>query len=196
MMKSSKQLALLCLIIAHLNYTQSSRYEGSTDCDFVRGSYIQLEKNLWEKYVDKATVLSRNERLHKIYNQHFMFIQQYLSKNYDEDDFGVLARFYEWNIIQPDVKSVHVLFKDNFLHRLERDLESNDVDSGSFDERAGLDLAETILTDPLWPVNATMEKIQNNIYNQGLYYKAKSVRATISWKLNLVELKSNKIVFL
>lgn len=176
-MEKLKRIALVCLIVTQLNYAQSSRYEGSTDCDFTRSSYVQLEKNLWEKYVDKLSSLSRNERLHKIFNQHYMFIQQHMDKSYEDDDFSVLAKFYEWNVIQPDVKSIHVLFKDNFRHRLEMDLESNDVDGGSFDERAGLDLAETILTDPLWPVNSTMEKIQNNIYNQGLYYKAKSVRA-------------------
>lgn len=186
MMAKFKQTALLCLIITHLNYVQSSRYEGSTECDFIRSSYVQLEKNLWEKYVNKESSLSRNERLHKIFNQHFMFIQQYMEKNYDDDEFGVLGRFYEWNIIQPDVKSIHVLFKDNFRQRIERDLESNDVDSGSFDERAGLDLAETVLTDPLWPVNATIEKIQNNIYNQGLYYKAKTVRDRITKSLNAI----------
>lgn len=176
-MEKFRRIALVYLVVTQLNYAHSSRYEGSTDCDFTRSSYIQLEKNLWEKYVDKVSSLSRNERLHKIFNQHYMFIQQYMDKSYEDDDFSVLAKFYEWNVIQPDVKSIHILFKDNFRHRLEMDLESNDVDGGSFDERAGLDLAETILTDPLWPVNSTMEKIQNNIYNQGLYYKAKSVRA-------------------
>lgn len=176
-MDKFRRLALLCLIVTHFNAggVQSFRYEGSAECDFARSSYMQMEKNLWDKYVDKvSTSLTRSERLHKIFNQHFMFIQQHINTSFNEGDFGVLSRFYEWNIIQPDVKSIHMLFKDNFLHQLETDLESNDVDG--FNERAGLDLAETILTDPLWPVNATLEKIQNNIYSQGLYYKAKSVR--------------------
>jgi hypothetical protein len=73
------------------------------------------------------------------------------------------------------VKSIHMLFKDHFMHRLELDLNRNDFNSNGFDERANLDLAETVLTDPLWPVNATLEKIQTNIYNQGMYYKAISV---------------------
>lgn len=170
------RLALLCLSITHLKYVNSSRYEGSTDCDFVRSSYVQLEKSLWDKYIDKVSSLSRNERLYKIFNQHYMFIQQHMDQNYDAQDFNVLAKYYEWNIIEPDVKSVHALFKDNFRHRLETELETNDVNGGGFDERASLDLAETVLTDPLWPVNATLDKVQNNIYNQGLYYKAKSVR--------------------
>lgn len=172
-----EKIVLLCLIITYLNCVQSSRYEGSTEYDFARSSYIQMEKSLWDKYVDKVSSLSRSERLYKIFNQHYLFIQQHLDKNYDDQDFNVLARFYEWNIIEPDVKSIHVLFKDNFRHRLDVELETNDVNGSGFDERASLDLAETVLTDPLWPVNNTLEKIQTNIYNQGLYYKAKSVRA-------------------
>lgn len=176
MMEKVGRIALLCLFITYLNCVQSSRYEGSTDCDFVRSSYIQLEQSLWEKYVDKVSLLSRNDRLYKIFNQHYMFIQQHMNTNYDQD-FNILARFYEWNIIESDVKSVHALFKDHFRQRLETELEANGVNGDGFDERASLDLAETVLTDPLWPVNATIEKIQSNIYNQGLYYKAKSVRA-------------------
>lgn len=170
------RLALLCLFVTHLSYVQLSRYEGSTEVDFARSAYVQLEKSLWDKYVDKITSLSLSERLYKIYNQHYMFIQQKMNSNYDDQDFSVLSRFYEWNVIEPDVKSIHVLFKDNFRHRLEVELERNDVQADGFDERAGLDMAETVLTDPLWPVNDTLEKIQNNVYNQGLYYKAKSVR--------------------
>jgi hypothetical protein len=175
-MEKIKRIALLFLVATHLNYVQSSRYEGSTESDFVRSSYIQMEKNLWEKYVDKVSALSRNERLYKIFNNHFMFIKQNMEKGYDEQDFNVLARFYEWNVLEPDVKSIHALFKDNFQHRLDIELETNDVNGEGFDERASLDLAETVLKDPLWPINGTLEKIQTNIYNQGLYYKAKSVR--------------------
>lgn len=177
MMEAFKRIAVLCLFITHSNFVQSSRYEGSTDCDFVRSSYVQLEKNLWDKYVDKVSALTLNEKLYKIFNQHFMFIQQHMDKNFDEQDFSVLSKFYEWNIIEPDVKSIHSLFKDSFRTRLVTELATQDTGSGGFDERACLDLAETVLTDELWPVNRTMEKIQNNIYNQGLYYKAKSVGA-------------------
>lgn len=176
-MAKFKRIALLCLIVTHFNCAQSSRYEGSTDCDFARSSYVQLERSLWEKYVDKVSVLSRNERLYKIFNQHFIFVQQFMDGGFEPQDFSVLDKFYEWNIIEPDVKSIHMLFKDHFRHRLELELDTNDINGRGFDERANLDLAETVLTDPLWPINATLEKIQNNIYNQGLYYKAKSVRA-------------------
>ena len=176
MMKKTGLIVLGWLFFTHFSYVQSSRYEGSSECDFARSSYIQLESSLWEKYIDKVSLMPRKDRLYKIFNQHYMFIQQHMNKNYDEQDFNILARFYEWNVIEPDVKSIHALFKDHFRHRLETDLEINDINGDGFDERADLDLAETVLTDPLWPVNATIEKIQNNIYNQGLYYKAKSVR--------------------
>lgn len=175
-MTNLRYFAFVCFFITHLSYVKSSRYEGAGEVDFARSSYLELEKSLWDKYVNKITSLSLNDRLYKIYNQHYVFIQQYMNGNFDDQDFSVLARFYEWNVIEPDVKSIHALFKDNFRHRLEVELDSNDVKADGFDERAGLDMAETVLTDPLWPVNITLEKIQNNVYNQGLYYKAKSVR--------------------
>lgn len=163
---------LMCLLIfININNVQSIRYEGSADPDFARNTYVQLERSLWEKYVDKVSTLTQNERLYKIFNQHYMFTQQFVNKNYNHEDFSVLSRFYEWNILEPDVKSIHNLFKDSFMHRLQLDLDKN----SAFDERANLDLAETIVEDPLWPINATLEKIQLNINNQGLYYKAISV---------------------
>ncbi|KAG5678259.1 hypothetical protein PVAND_007951 [Polypedilum vanderplanki] len=161
-----------------ISFVQSIRYEGSTDPDFTRGSYIQLEKTLWEKYVDKTSSLTTNERLYKIFNQHYMFIKQFINETYNGDDFNVLTRYYEWNNLEPDVKSIHNLFKDNFMRRLEIDLQTNDFRTTGFDEHANVDLAETITNDPLWPINATLEKIQNNIYNQGLYYKAISEATT------------------
>lgn len=168
--------SLICFVV----FVEASRYEGSTDCDFVRSSYIQLEKGHWDKYIDKVSSLSRDERLYKVINQHFMFVQQYMQSVYRDQDFDVLQRFYEWNVIEPDIKSVHSLFKEHFEGRLEKELEEYTND-GSFDERAFLDLAETVLQDPLWRINTTLEKIQNNIYNQGLYYKAKSVRSEASY---------------
>lgn len=180
-MEKFERIALLCLLITHLHLVQSSRYEGSTESDFARSSYIQMERSLWEKYVDKVSSLTTSERLYKIFNQHHMFIEQYLDAPYAADGFSVLSKFYEWNNIESDVKSIHSLFKDSFRHRLDLELgNNNDISGGKFDERANLDLAETVISDPLWPVNATLDKIQNNIYNQGLYYKAKSVRALAS----------------
>jgi hypothetical protein len=177
-MRPKSVLLLFALAFMHnsINFVQSIRYEGSSDPDFARSSYVQLEQTLWEKYVDKTSSLTTNERLYKIFNQHYMFIKQFINESYNGDDFSVLTRYYEWSNLEPDVKSIHNLFKDNFMHRLELDLQTNDFRSTGFDEHANVDLAETVTSDPLWPVNATLEKIQNNIYNQGLYYKAISVR--------------------
>jgi hypothetical protein len=168
-----EMLKWIALLITHLMVAQSFRYDGSTDCDFVRSSYIQMERSLWDKYVDKVSALTRNERLYKIFNQHHMFIEQYMDKSYDGDDFKVLSKFYEWTNVEGDVKSIHALFKDHFRRRLDLELSSN---GEGFDERACLDLAETVVSDPLWPVNNTLAKIENNFINQGLFYKAKSVR--------------------
>jgi hypothetical protein len=167
-------IVFLSLLLSTI-FVRAIRYEGSAEADFARSSYIQLEKSLWEKYVDKVSSLTPNERLYKIFNQHYMFVQEHVSSDYNHEDFNVLRRYYEWENLEPDVKSIHQLFKDNFLHRINYELDQNEVRSGGFDERANLDLAETVISDPLWPTNATLEKIQVNIYNQGLYYKAIAV---------------------
>lgn len=172
-------IRILCtLALLTTSAVNSVKFEGTADPDYVRESYIQLERNLWDKYVDKPNSFSNNERLYKIFNQHLMFIKQNIDANYKGEDFSVLSRYYEWATLEPDVKSIHMLFKDSFIRRLELDLETTDFNSVGFDEQANIDLAETVLKDPLWPINATLEKIQNNIYNQGLYYKAISVRSS------------------
>ena len=172
-------MKILCIIISiiTLQPVHSVKFIGSAEPDFIRQSYIQLEKSLWEKYVDKLSTLTNNERLYKIFNQHLMFIKQYVDIDYNEENFKVLSRYYEWATLEPDVKSIHMLFRDHFKRRLELDLETTDFNSVGFDKQANLDLAETILEDPLWPINATLEKIQTHIYNQGMYYKAISVRS-------------------
>lgn len=170
-------LCTIALLAAQQLAVNSVKFEGTADPDYVRESYIQLERNLWEKYVDKQTTLTNNERLYKIFNQHLMFIKQNIDQNYVGEDFSVLSRYYEWATLEPDVKSIHNLFRDNFVRRLELDLETTDFNSVGFDKQANIDLAETVLQDPLWPVNATLDKIQTNIYNQGLYYKAIAVRS-------------------
>lgn len=168
--------SVLCILICSSNLlVQSIRYEGSTEADFARSSYIQLEKNLWRNHVDKNTSRPLSERLYKIFNNHKLFIQEFVDLNYTADDFAILSRYYEWNSLESDIKSIHNLFRDNFWYRLTKDLENNDFKDNSFDERANLDLAETVVKDPLWPVNETLNKIEINIYQQGLYYKAISV---------------------
>jgi Fe-S cluster biosynthesis and repair protein YggX len=162
------------------------KFEGTADPDYVRESYIQLEKNLWDKYVDKQTTLTNNERLYKIFNQHLMFIKQNINQNYNGEDFSALSRFSEWNSLEPDIKSIHMLFRDSFIHRLELDLETTDFNSVGFDKQANIDLAETVLKDPLWPINATLEKVQTHIYNQGLYYKASMVRSSEYFSSNFL----------
>lgn len=170
---------ILCtLALLTTSLVNSVKFEGSAEPDFVRETYIQLEKNLWEKYVDKQSTLTSTERLYKIFNQHLMFINQYVNHYYNDEDFSVLSRYYEWTTLEPDVKSIHMLFRDSFIHRLELDLETTDFNSVGFDKQANIDLAETVLKDPLWPINATLEKIQTHIYNQGIYYKAVSVRSS------------------
>jgi len=174
---------LLLAAMASMQGTLCVRYQGTTDPDFVRAAYVQMEKSLWEKYVDKVSSLTQNERLYKLFNQHYVFVQQNLDSNYEGSDYKVLARFYEWSVIETDIINIHNLFQA-FKQHLVRELESHDKhNEGGFDERASLDLTETVLHDSLWPINGTIEKIQNVIFSQGLYYKAVSVRSLPSHSL-------------
>lgn len=169
-------LSIFLPLIVNVNLT---RNEGSSQTDTTVFQYIQLQKNTWDKYVDRESSLSLDERVYKILNQHFVFVKSYeLQNNYNENDFKVLEKFYEWKNLEPDVKSLHGLFGENFVSLLERQLKDAS-DETSFNQRALLDFAETVLFDKLSPINGTIEKLQNNIYSQGLFYKANTVREMI-----------------
>lgn len=170
----TKKLLMLWLlvVIALINCVGSFRYDGAGEPDFIKDAYMKMEFSLWEKYVDKdSNSITKNDRLYKVFNQHHMFIKEYLSDNYNPRDFTVLSRFYEWNTIEMDINGIHHLF-EAFRQHLETVLTEN---GGGFDERASLDFIETTLEDPQWPVNETLHKIKTIVMDQGLYYKAISV---------------------
>ena len=170
----TKKLLMLWLlvVIALINCVESFRYEGAGEPDFIKDAYLKMEMSLYDKYVDKdSKSITQNDRLYKVFNQHHMFIKQYLNTTYNPRDFTVLSRFYEWNTIENDINGIHHLF-EAFRQHLETVLTEN---GGGFDERASLDFIETTLEDPQWPVNETLQKIKTIVMDQGLYYKAISV---------------------
>jgi hypothetical protein len=170
------RIVYLTILLLYMAKVESFKYEGSTQIDIAVTSYLQLEKNIWEKYVNGETSLSLHERIYKILNQHYVYVMQYIQPtNVDDKDFKILEKFYEWKSIEHDVKSIHDLFKNSFLRQLENQLKNDVEEISAVDQRALLDLSETVLFDNLWPVNATIEKMQNSVYNQGLFYKANSV---------------------
>lgn len=176
---ASKLLFYLTIFVYIIGNVNLARNEGSSQTDTTVFQYVQLQKNTWDKYVERESSLSLDERIYKILNQHYVFVKSYsLQNGYNDNDFKVLEKFYEWKNLEPDVKSLHDLFSTNFVRLLESQLKDSSDDK-PFDQRKLLDFAETVLFDVLWPVNGTLEKLQNNIYNQGLFYKANTVRQTI-----------------
>lgn len=173
-MKIQRNSVLLTFVLLACTYcTECYVYQGATECDFIRDEYINLETSLWDKYINKDG-LSKNYILYTIIDQHHTFLKKYLRDFYEEKHYNVLQRFYEWNLVEKDVLEIHNLFEAT-RHFLDNEMKVGDKVTGGFDERAGLDLAETVLHDPQWPVNTTIEQLNSIIIGQGLYYRSISV---------------------
>ena len=167
-----KMLALwtICAVLALASQVSCYKYRGGSEPDFGRHTYMQVENLTWEKYVNREDV-SQNLKLFNIFDQHQKFVKTHLNEFYEPDDFHVLRRFYEFNLLEKDMLEVHNLF-EAYRQHLENELKIGDKVAGGFDERASLDFVETVLYDAQWPVNATLEQMQQIINGQGLYYKA------------------------
>jgi hypothetical protein len=152
---------------------ESYKYVGGSEPDYIRAEYITLEKNLLEKYVNRDSV-SKNYKLYSVIDQHSIFFKKYLFNRFDENHFNILRRFYEFNLIEKNFMEMDTLFEATRQY-IEDELKVGDKVTGGFDEQRGLDLAETTLHDPQWPINNTMEQLNTIIVGQGLYYRAISV---------------------
>jgi hypothetical protein len=139
---------------------------GSTDIDLLRYDFARFEVDVWR--VVNNVRLSQVDRLEEAYRRFKEFIQDRMAVIYGPEVYLTLERFYEWQILQPQVATVNNLFEAfrNFLaHQL----------SSQFEELAATDFAETVLQDSKLAVNDTLESIDLIMMKQGMYYKASAV---------------------
>ncbi|XP_053681824.1 uncharacterized protein LOC128732574 [Sabethes cyaneus] len=156
------------------------KLKGSTDVDNLRHRYFELESRAWTivNQIDKVDnqkeddqALQRNIVLKELINIYSSFANDDLGPDgtYDEDDYFILKRFYEWQLLEQDLINVHKLF--DALRQFLKNKNNLPADDADF-KLASMDLADTVLGDPQFPVNATLEQIDMIMIRQGLYYKA------------------------
>lgn len=159
------------------------KLKGSTDVDALRHRYLALESRAAtivgqmdkvenQKEEDRSAM--RNVVLKELLEIYGGFASEDLGADdtYNEEDYEILTRFYEWQLLQSDLINVHKLF-DAFRSfvRNKNQLPRDDPDL----ELASLDLADTVLSDPHFPVNGTLDQIDTIMVRQGVYYKAQLV---------------------
>lgn len=138
----------------------SGHTKGATSIDFVRAQYLQLEAELWsiiENGVDQSSVLNQ------ILGQHKQFIDRNITlSDYNENEFYLLEKIYEWNIVKESLTPIRTLF-DSFSVVVDKNIEQ-------FQRLELTDLADTILSESE-SLNGTAENIENFMVKQGTYYK-------------------------
>ncbi|XP_055305104.1 uncharacterized protein LOC129569900 isoform X2 [Sitodiplosis mosellana] len=143
---------LLCAI--------SGYSKGATSTDFLRAQYLQLEAELWsiiENGVDQSSVLNQ------ILSQHQTFIDRNITNiDYNENEFYLLEKIYEWNIVKESLTPIRKLF-ETFQMIVDKNAEQ-------FNRLELTDLADTILSESE-NINGTTENIENFMVKQGTYYK-------------------------
>lgn len=135
-------------------------FNEATPTDVLRATFVHFEQELWsiiENGVDQPSV-GRH-----ILDEYRKFASANLTQNFIGNDYVFMERVYEWKILEKDIFSLNNIF-DVLRPMLEK----------SFDqiERHELtDFTETVLSDPVFSVNETLNKIDNIMIKQGLYYR-------------------------
>lgn len=149
--------------------------------DAVRSEYIALEENSWsviENGIDHA------QSLKQIMKNYREFIEDQLTSAQSVNDFITFDKIYEWKLLQQNLITLNNLFE---AYRL---MLSQYVEE--FDNLALNDFAETVLFDKDWPVNQTLDQIENIMVKQGLYYKATLVSNELLREAHIHFTKSTK----
>ncbi|XP_031632298.1 uncharacterized protein LOC116346405 isoform X2 [Contarinia nasturtii] len=155
------KIAVVAFFISCNIFCAISTYtKGATSIDFLRAQYLQLEAELWsivENGVDQSSVLNQ------ILGQHKTFIDQNLTlSDYNENEFYLLEKIYEWNIVKESLTPIRTLFNSFKLV-----IDKNVV---QFQRLELTDLADTILSESE-AINGTAENIETFMVKQGTYYK-------------------------
>ncbi len=127
----------------------------------VRRDYLALEENSWS-VIENG--IDHTQSLKQIMKNYRQFVQDQLTSQQSVNDFIVFDKFYEWKLLQQSLITLNNLFE---AYRL---ILSQYVEE--FDNLALNDFAETVLFDKDWPVNQTLDQIENIMVKQSLYYKA------------------------
>lgn len=174
-------VVVVALVATILGSSEGARrLKGSTDVDELRHRYLELESRAMtivsqmdtvENQKEEDRTAMRNVVLRELIEIYSGFASGDLGADdtYNEDDYAILTRFYEWQLLQSDLINVHKLF-DAFRQfmRNKNQLPRDDPDL----ELASLDLTDTVLSDPHFPVNGTLDQIDTIMVRQGVYYKA------------------------
>lgn len=150
-------ICAVCLMPSHVN----GLLNGATKMDELRAYYLMIEQNMWRLI---ETENDRNHGLQQIFEGHRIFVDDNITKVYTENDFKILNTVYEWKLLETDIITVNKLF-EAFRFLLQQNHEH-------FDELAATDFADTVFKDEHWPVNETLNMIENIMVKQGMYYKA------------------------
>lgn len=129
--------------------------------DAVRSEYMSLEENSWS-IIENG--IDHTQSMNQIIKNYQQFIGEQLKSPQSVNDFITLDKIFEWKLLQASLMTLNTLFEAYRL-LLSQSLEK-------FDSLALNDFAETALFDKDWPVNQTLDEIENIMVKQGLYYKA------------------------
>lgn len=129
--------------------------------DVARNEYLTMEENSWSVIENGIDHVQSLKQIIKLYRQ---FIEDKLTSQLSVNDFIMFDKIYEWKVLQQNLITLNSLFE---AYRL---MLSQYVEE--FDNLALNDFAETVLFDKDWPVNQTLDQIENIMVKQGLYYKA------------------------
>lgn len=147
--------------------------KGATQVDELRAYYLMIEQNMW------AIAQSGNDHSHvldQIFEGHRIFVDDNITLVPNTlHDFKLLETVYEWKLLETDIITL-----DNLFEALRLLLREN---LQRLDELQATDFADTVFKDTHYPVNGTLEKIDNIMIKQGMYYKAMLV-GTPMWSTN------------
>lgn len=136
----------------------------------LRLEYISLEKSLWQ-YLGEPKKNDEAKQLRKVFETHRNVVNANFSGDFDPTKYSILVNHYEWNGLEADLLELDGLFK-YFRGFINRYLD------GVYDKQAILDLCNDALHENGNSINIPeiVEKMQNIMVRQTLYYRAMLVR--------------------
>lgn len=176
-------VAVIAIVLLSGTSDAARKLKGSTDVDTLRHRYLEMEKRAWTivNQIDKVDNqkeedrrLQRNIILKELLDIYSGFANNDLGSDstYNEDDYFILKRFYEWQLLEQDLINVHKLF--DAIRQFMRNKDHRPGDDADL-ELAIMDITDTVLSDPHFPVNSTLDEIDRIMIRQGMYYKAQLV---------------------